>query len=308
MSEPYRIPSCPACSRPIGEQPRPCELCGQSFCASCAETGACAPCLSKACKVVQRIAGERERKRSAVSGRMLTWIPLSLAAGMCLASVTAAYFTMQQGIAMRTRATMAALEARQGHGEEAPPKAKRQRHHRRHREATPPTPPRDETAESAAEAQLPSMYSVLATLRPETHDPEELIARAHKLQAAGMDILVQSAELSQSLFDDGDPTRGLRTMHLLPLKKGDKVVGTKVSGVRPNSLLDRAGVHDGDIITSINGHEMASPEQALAAYQEAQHGRTAVVELFREGQRVILAIRWPEKAGARIEVRGGRLR
>jgi hypothetical protein len=247
---------------------------------------------------VQRVATQQDRARAtakaARSGRMLTWIPLTLAAGMCLASLATAHSAMRC-MAARTNAAAAALEASNEERAEAKQKAKRQRR-QRHHDAKPPAP-RAEKATSASEAQIPSMPSVLAALRPQTHDPDELIARVTKLQAAGMDILMLRADLSRSLVDDG--IGGMRGVRLLPVKKDGTTAGTTIGGVRTDSLLGLAGVQNGDIITSINGHEMASPEQALAGYQEAQNGRTAVIELFREGRRVILAVRWPEDTGAK---------
>jgi S1-C subfamily serine protease len=106
-----------------------------------------------------------------------------------------------------------------------------------------------------------------------------------------MDIFVQSVALPRSLLGDG-MGNGLRTARLTPMKKDDTVAGVRLGLVLPNSLLGLAGVHTGDIITSVNGYEMVSADQALTGYAEAQTGRTAVLELFRDGRRVILAIHW----------------
>ena len=298
MSEPYRIVPCPACSGPLGDQPRACELCGQSFCASCADTGTCAACLRKACKVVERVAIEQERKQpartdaSARNERVLRWIAPALAAGMFLFTFAAA--DAMHRMSRLAASAAAAAEATRAELSESPQrKAKRRA---RGNYTAPPGPPRPEVIAGPHDAQIPSMPSVLAELRPETHDPDELIARAQKLRAAGMDILMLRADLSRSLLEDG--FADLRT-RVTPVHKDGKTVGTRLSKLRQDSLAVLAGIQNGDIITSINGYAMASPEQALAGYQGAAHTRAAVVELIRNGRRVIVAIRWPEEGDAK---------
>ncbi|UQA62756.1 PDZ domain-containing protein [Polyangium aurulentum] len=242
---------------------------------------------------------EQERKQpgrrdaSVRHERVLRWIAPALAAGMIL-------FTFAAADAMNRMSQMAASAAAAAEATRAElsesPQRKAKRRARGNYYAPPPGPRGPEIIEDGYGAHLPSTPSILAGLRPETHDPDELLARAHKLREAGMDILMLRAELSRSLLDDGFVD--LRT-RVTPVKKDDKTVGMRLSKLRQDSLAVLAGIQNGDIITSINGHEMATPEQALASYQGASHARAAVVELLRNERRVIIAIRWPEEGSAR---------
>jgi hypothetical protein len=239
------------------------------------------------------VAIEQKQKQSARPDasprhdRMLRWIAPALAAGLFL--VTLATADALHRMSQMAAATATTAEATRAALAESPRKAKRRS---RQSHAAPPTPPRPEMLAGPSDGQIPSMPSVLAALRPETHDPDELIARANKLRAAGMDISMQRANLSRSLLDHGF---GDLQTRVSPVQKDGKTAGAQMSKLRPDSLLALAGIENLDIITSINGYEMASPDQALAGYQDVTHKGTAVVELFRRGRRMILVIRWPEE-------------
>jgi general secretion pathway protein C len=80
----------------------------------------------------------------------------------------------------------------------------------------------------------------------------------------------------------------MRTARIVPEKEGDKVVGIRLFGVRPDTLLGVLGMENGDRLQTINGFDMASPEKALEAYARLRTADKLVVQVNRRGQAVNL--------------------
>jgi general secretion pathway protein C len=67
-----------------------------------------------------------------------------------------------------------------------------------------------------------------------------------------------------------------------------KPVGYLVSDIKPGSLIEQIGLHDGDIIKSVNGMPITKPDQAFAAYQQLMDESQVTLELQRgRGTQVI---------------------
>jgi general secretion pathway protein C len=49
-------------------------------------------------------------------------------------------------------------------------------------------------------------------------------------------------------------------------KEGDRVVGMKITGIKPGSVLSMLGIENGDRLETINGFEVSNPEKMLEAY------------------------------------------
>src|SRR6266540_142814 len=58
----------------------------------------------------------------------------------------------------------------------------------------------------------------------------------------------------------------MRSARPVPEQEHGKVVGIRLFGIRPDTLLGTLGLENGDRLQSINGFDMASPEKALEAY------------------------------------------
>lgn len=59
--------------------------------------------------------------------------------------------------------------------------------------------------------------------------------------------------------------------------------GFKLFSIRPGSLYEQLGLKNGDVIVSINGYRMNSPERALELYSALTNAQHLGVELEREG-------------------------
>lgn len=79
---------------------------------------------------------------------------------------------------------------------------------------------------------------------------------------------------------------------IVPAFQNGRAVGFKLFSIRPSSDFARAGLHNGDVVTRINGIELSSPERALEAYQRANDG-LIVVDFLRRGERGTLTHHLP---------------
>jgi S1-C subfamily serine protease len=80
------------------------------------------------------------------------------------------------------------------------------------------------------------------------------------------------------------PRRFVR-FHNLPLDRGVVVVS-----VEQNSPAQRAGVHEGDVIISYSDHAIASIDDLQRLMTEEQVGSRSTLTLFRQGEKIELAI------------------
>ena len=68
------------------------------------------------------------------------------------------------------------------------------------------------------------------------------------------------------------------------MKDGERVVGLKLGGIRPDSVLNAIGLQNGDQLTSINGFEMNDPQKMLEAYSKLLRADHLAVSVVRGGK------------------------
>lgn len=76
----------------------------------------------------------------------------------------------------------------------------------------------------------------------------------------------------------------LMKTRVVPEKEGDRVVGLKLFGIRPNSLLGALGLENGDRLSSINGFEMNDPQKMLEAYSKLLRADHLTASVVRNGK------------------------
>jgi general secretion pathway protein C len=76
----------------------------------------------------------------------------------------------------------------------------------------------------------------------------------------------------------------MRQARIVPEQENGKVVGIRLFGVRPDTLLGTLGMENGDRLEKINGFDMTSPESALEAYARLRTADHLTVSLNRRGQ------------------------
>jgi general secretion pathway protein C len=75
----------------------------------------------------------------------------------------------------------------------------------------------------------------------------------------------------------------MRQARIVPEQENGKVVGIRLFGVRPDTLLGTLGMENGDRLEKINGFDMTSPESALEAYARLRTADHLTVSLNRRG-------------------------
>ncbi len=71
-----------------------------------------------------------------------------------------------------------------------------------------------------------------------------------------------------------------------PEKEGDRTVGVRLFGVRPDRLFGVLGLQDGDVMRSLNGYDFSSPERMLEAYARLRGASSLTLDFSRGGQTV----------------------
>ena len=105
---------------------------------------------------------------------------------------------------------------------------------------------------------------------------QKISATEFKIDRAVVDkILENQAEL-------------MRQARIVPEQENGKMVGIRLFGVRPDTLLGVLGMNNGDRLQTINGFDMTSPEKALEAYARLRTADKLTVQVNRGGQNVNL--------------------
>jgi general secretion pathway protein C len=75
----------------------------------------------------------------------------------------------------------------------------------------------------------------------------------------------------------------MRSARIVPEQKDGKVVGIRLFGVRPDTLLGTLGLQNGDRLETINNFNMGSPEKALEAYATLRTASRLELKVNRRG-------------------------
>lgn len=80
----------------------------------------------------------------------------------------------------------------------------------------------------------------------------------------------------------------MRSARVVPHEVNGRVVGVKLYGIRRSSLLGKLGIQNGDMLRTINGFDMSSPDTALEAYAKLRSASNLAVSLERRGAPVTM--------------------
>jgi len=78
----------------------------------------------------------------------------------------------------------------------------------------------------------------------------------------------------------------MNTARIMPESKDGKVLGIRLYGIGPGTLLGTLGLKSGDRLESINGFNMGSPEKALEAYARLRTASQLSITVNRGGAEV----------------------
>jgi len=80
----------------------------------------------------------------------------------------------------------------------------------------------------------------------------------------------------------------LTQVRVRPYFRQGKPEGLIVSQIQGDSLFSKLGLMNGDIIASVNGQQMSTPEEAFQLYNSLKSGTPVSIEITRRGQKKML--------------------
>jgi len=95
-------------------------------------------------------------------------------------------------------------------------------------------------------------------------------------------IPIAQDELQGSI---NDLNQLMTQVRIRPYFRGGKPEGLIVSQIQNDSIFAKLGLMNGDIIASVNGKQMSSPEEAFQLYNSLNTGSQVTVEITRRGQK-----------------------
>jgi general secretion pathway protein C len=107
-----------------------------------------------------------------------------------------------------------------------------------------------------------------------------------ELSAGITQVSDTSYNVSRTLLDKvlGNQAELMRAARIIPFEENGRVVGVKVYGIRRSSLLGKLGVQNGDVLRTINGFDLSSPDSALEAYTKLREMDQFSIAMIRRGQ------------------------
>lgn len=99
-------------------------------------------------------------------------------------------------------------------------------------------------------------------------------------------------EISRALVDSllANPVAFVKKLRIVPAVKDGKPEGVKLFGVTSVSLPAKLGLSNGDLLQSINGFPLTSPENGLDAYGKLRDASSLELEIQRRGKPLTLSV------------------
>jgi general secretion pathway protein C len=141
---------------------------------------------------------------------------------------------------------------------------------------------RDQTPVAAPSTPAPAASEAPAPPPPSggrgTPVPPEIASKIQKI--SDTEFHVERAVVDNILEHQAELMKSAR---IVPEQKDGKVLGIRLFGIRPDTLLGTLGLQNGDRLEAINGFNMGSPEKALEAYARLRTASNLNVKVSRKG-------------------------
>ena len=76
----------------------------------------------------------------------------------------------------------------------------------------------------------------------------------------------------------------MRQARIVPVQENGRTVGVRLNGIKADTLLGVLGMQNGDVLKTINGFDMGSPEKALEAYARLRTADKLTLSVNRGGK------------------------
>ena len=118
--------------------------------------------------------------------------------------------------------------------------------------------------------------------------PEEA---AEQLEEARAEIEAETIPIAQDVLQSSMSNLNelMTQVRVRPYFRQGKPEGLIVSQIQPDSIFEKLGLMNGDIIASVNGKQMSNPEQAFQLYNNLKSGSQVSIEITRRGQKKMLS-------------------
>ena len=83
-----------------------------------------------------------------------------------------------------------------------------------------------------------------------------------------------------------NPAQLTRQARIVPAVRDGQTKGYKFYGIRPGSLPKLLGMKNGDLLTSVNGHQLESLDQAMDLYNKLRRASHLSVTIERKGEQI----------------------
>ncbi|MEM7433870.1 MAG: type II secretion system protein GspC [Myxococcota bacterium] len=80
----------------------------------------------------------------------------------------------------------------------------------------------------------------------------------------------------------------MKTARVIPHEEDGRIVGMKLYGIRRTSLLGKLGIRNGDMLRTINGFDMTSPDTALEAYSSLRTANALSLAVKRQNKEMTI--------------------
>jgi general secretion pathway protein C len=89
-------------------------------------------------------------------------------------------------------------------------------------------------------------------------------------------------DYAQSLLND--PGKLLEQALYKPYSKDGEIVGFSIRNIQEDSVLEKIGIKENDVLVRLNGEEIKNPTSLLQAYAGLEGSNTISVDVLREGE------------------------
>ena len=139
--------------------------------------------------------------------------------------------------------------------------------------------PKPKTAAKADRRRRPGRQTGI----PARTSPHEEVSQSGEVEEETISI---SQDVLQNSMSDINEL--MTQVRVRPYFRRGKSEGLIVSQIRSDSVMANLGLMNGDIISSVNGKQMSTPEEAFGFYNSLKSGGEVSIEITRRGKKKML--------------------